>query len=134
SVCRGAYGIMYSGSVMQAAGTSGSAGTEGFRTNTNMIVSSNGGRTFDATLSNPYPNGFNFPLGAAEGPYSGASTNLGLGIGESFFNDWRNPEVQQWNANLQRELPGGWVVEAGYLGSKGNHLPDGESSMQYNQL
>jgi hypothetical protein len=134
TVFRSAYGIIYSGSVMQAAGTSGSAGTEGFRGSTNMIVSSNGGRTFDATMSNPYPNGFNFPLGAPEGPYSGANTNLGLGIGESFFNDYRNPVIQQWNTTIQREFGRGFVIEVGYLGSKGSHLIDGESSMSYNQL
>ena len=50
---RGAYALMYSGSVMQAAGTSGSSGTEGFTGSTNMIVSNNGGRTAEAYLSNP---------------------------------------------------------------------------------
>ena len=33
TVFRGAYGILYSGSVLQAAGTSGSSGTEGFQSN-----------------------------------------------------------------------------------------------------
>jgi hypothetical protein len=98
-----------------------------------MIVSTDNTNVL-ATLSSPFPNGFNLPLGSLEGPTSGASTQLGLDIGESFFNDWRNPVIQQWNANLQRELPGGWVIEAAYLGSKGQHLPDGESSMQFNQL
>jgi hypothetical protein len=31
-------------------------------------------------------------------------------------------------------LPGGWILEAGYLGSKGQHLPDGESNMPITQL
>ena len=133
TVLRGAYAMMYAPSVLQAAGTSGSSGTEGFRSSTNMIVSQDNTNIL-ATLSNPFPSGFNLPLGPLDGPTSGARTNLGLGIGESFFNDWVNPVVQQWNANLQRELPGGWEVEGVYLGSKGNHLPDGEGSMQYNQL
>src|SRR5262249_10250479 len=133
TVFRGAYGMMYSPSVLQAAGTSGSSGTEGFQSSTPMVVT-NDNTIILATLSNPFPSGFNLPLGPIESPVSGASTNLGLNIGESFFNDWVNPVVQQWNGNLQRELPGGWLVEASYLGSKGNHLPDGESSLQYNQL
>ena len=99
-----------------------------------MIVSNNGGRTIEASLNNPYPNGFNFPLGAVEGPISGANTNLGLGIGASFFNDYRNPVIQQWNANIQQEFGGGFLIEVGYLGSKGNHLIDGESNMTFNQL
>jgi hypothetical protein len=134
SVFRGAYGILYSGSALQAAGTSGSSGTEGFTGSTNMIVSNNGGRTFEASLNNPFPSGFNFPLGAAEGPISGANTNLGLGIGSSFFNDYRNPIIQQWNATIQQEFGRGFLVEVGYLGSKGQHLIDGESNMTFNQL
>ncbi len=86
------------------------------------------------TLNNPYPNGFNFPLGAVDGPFSGANTNLGLGIGASFFNDYRNPVIQQWNANIQQEFGEGFLIEVGYLGSKGNHLIDGESSMTFNQF
>jgi hypothetical protein len=133
-VVRGAYALMYAGSMMQAAGSSGSAGMEGYRGSTPIIASLDGNRTPATFLSNPIPNGFNLPLGAAEGPLSGASTNLGLGIGESFFNDWRNPVIQQWNFTVQRQLPGQIIVETGYLGSKGNHLVDGEGSMTYNQL
>lgn len=133
TVFRGAYAMMYAPSVVQAAGTSGSSGTQGFQSSTGMIVSVDNTNIL-ATMSNPFPNGFNLPLGSIEGPISGASTQLGLDIGESFFIDSRNPVIQQWNTNLQRELPGGWVIEAAYLGSKGQHLPDGESSMQYNQL
>jgi Carboxypeptidase regulatory-like domain/TonB dependent receptor len=128
-VARGAYGIMYSGSALQAAGHTGSAGMEGYRSSTSFITSLDG-RTPINFLSNPYPDGFNLPLGSG----TGASTNLGLGIGESFFVDYVNPVIQQWNFNLQRELPGNLVVEGGYTASKGNHLIDGEGSMTYNQL
>src|SRR5437764_1987762 len=55
TVLRGAYGILYSGSVLQAAGTSGSSGTEGFQTTSNMVVSTDGFKTIAATLSNPFP-------------------------------------------------------------------------------
>lgn len=134
TVMRGAYALMYAGSMMQAAGSSGSAGMEGYRGSTGMLTTLDGGRTVNAYLRNPYPNGFNLPLGSPDGPNSGASTNIGLGVGESFFNDSRNPVIQQWNFNVQRELPGNMVVEAGYLASKGNHLVDGEGSMTYNQL
>ncbi len=134
TVMRGAYALMYAGSMMQAAGSSGSAGMEGYRGSTGILATLDGGRTVNAYLRNPFPNGFNLPLGSPEGPNSGAATNLGLGVGESFFNDSQNPVIQQWNFNLQRELPGDMVVEAGYLASKGNHLVDGEGSMTYNQL
>lgn len=134
TVIRGAYGILYSPSVMQASGTSGSGGVQGFQSTSNMIVSIDNGRTIQNYLRNPFPAGFNLPLGSTEGPTSGSRTDLGLGIGDSFFIDSRNPVVQQWNLNIQNELKGGWVVTTGYLGSKGQHLIDGESTMTYNQL
>jgi hypothetical protein len=134
TVFRGAYGILYSPSVMQASGTSGSGGVEGFQSTSNMNVSFDNGRTVAAFLRNPFPTGYNLPLGAAAGPISGASTDLGLSIGDSFFNDSQNPMVQQWNFNIQQEVKGGWIINAGYLGSKGQHLVDGESNMTWDQL
>ncbi len=132
-VARGGYAVMYAGSALQAAGHTGSAGMEGYRSSTPFITSLDG-RTPINFLRNPFPDGFNLPPGPVPGPTSGPSTNLGLGIGESFFIDYVNPVIQQWNFNLQRELPGSLVVEAGYTASKGNHLIDGEGSMTYNQL
>ena len=78
--------MMYAPSVLQAAGTSGSSGTQGFQSSTGMIVSTDNTNIL-SSLANPFPNGFNFPLGSVEGPTSGASTQLGLDIGESFFID-----------------------------------------------
>ena len=118
SVFRGAYALMYSGSVMQAAGTSGSSGTQGFTGSTGMIVTTNGGRTFESSLSNPFPNGFNLPPGPT-GALGGEVTNLGLGIGDSYFNDYRNPVIQQWNATIQHELPAGFLVRGGLFGEQG---------------
>ncbi|MFN7919024.1 MAG: TonB-dependent receptor [Bryobacteraceae bacterium] len=130
TVFRGAYGILYSPSVLQASGTSGSSGTQGFTSTTGINFTFDGGVTAAASLRDPFPSGFNRPLGVAGGP----STQLGLGIGDSFFNDYVNPIVQEWNATLQRDLGKGFLVEAGYLANKGNHLIDGESNMTYNQL
>jgi hypothetical protein len=36
--------------------------------------------------------------------------------------DFRNPYVQDWNFNIQRELPGAFGLMVGYFGSKGTHL------------
>ncbi len=130
TVFRGAYGIMYSGSAITAAGTSGSSGVIGFESATPANFTNDSYRTYRTTWSNPFIDGFNLPLGAAGGP----GTNLGLGVGQGIFIDNQNPIIQQWNGNLQRELPGGWVLEAGYLGSKGNHLIDGEGGLNINQL
>ncbi len=32
------------------------------------------------------------------------------------------PYVQQWNLNVQKELPGNIVASVAYVGSKGTHL------------
>ena len=134
TVIRGGYGILYAPSLLQAAGTSGSSGTEGFTGGTALNTTLDNGSTFVASLANPFPNGFVKPLGSVNGPISGTLTDIGGSIGDSFFIDYRNPLVQQWNLNLQQQIKGNWIVQAGYLGSKGQHLPDGESSLTYDQL
>ncbi len=134
TVLRGAYGILYAPSMLQAAGTSGSSGTEGFTGGTALNSTLDNGTSFIASLSNPFPNGFIRPLGSANGPVSGTLTDVGGSIGDSFFIDYVNPVVQQWNFNIQQQVKGNWIIQVGYLGAKGQHLPDGESSMTYNQL
>jgi hypothetical protein len=40
----------------------------------------------------------------------------------SFERDAPWPVAQQWNLNIQRQLPGDLLWEIGYVGSKGNHI------------
>jgi hypothetical protein len=129
TVVRGAYGVFFSASALQAAGHTGTAGMEGFRSSTPFVTSLDG-RTPINFLENPFPDGFNFPTGKS----LGAETFLGLGVSESVFVDDANPYIQQWNFNLQREMPGSVVFEAAYIGSKGTRLIDGESGVVLNQL
>jgi Carboxypeptidase regulatory-like domain/TonB dependent receptor-like, beta-barrel len=129
TVIRAAYGITYSPSALQAAGHTGTAGMIGYRTASSMVVSLDG-RTPIAFLDNPFPNGFNLPPGTSLGP----ATNIGLGIGEGVIPDWHSPYIQQWNLNIQRELPGHIVFEAAYIGSKGTRLLAGESGITQSQL
>ena len=125
---------MYAGSVLQAAGTSGSSGTEGFTSTTNMITSFDSGEHIAAFLSNPFPNGFNLPLGGKNGPYSGNLTNIGGGVSESFFSDNANPMIQQWNgSSAARNRAAAFCLEAGYIGGTQHHLIDGENQF-YNQI
>ncbi len=35
---------------------------------------------------------------------------------------WIVPTTQQWNLSVQRQLGGNWVLELGYVGTKGTHL------------
>lgn len=129
-VLRGAYGIAFAPSAMQAAGSTGASGMDGFNSNSDAFFTFDTMRTVYTYLRNPFPAGYNLPTGRA----LGASTNLGLGIGDSYFDAYRNPYVQQWNLSLQRVFRGDLVVEAGYIGNHTIGLVDGEAGRQFNQL
>jgi hypothetical protein len=40
-----------------------------------------------------------------------------------FASDFKNPQVQQWNFQVERQVAGNLALTAGYLGTKGSHLP-----------
>jgi hypothetical protein len=117
-VVRAAYGILFQQSVLTASPLEYAA--EGYQTNTNMTTSFDSGRTINARWSDPFPQGFHFPTGST----LGAGTNLGFGAGGSNFGNPPSPKIQQWNLNVQRTMPGNIVVEVGYLGNRGQYLPD----------
>lgn len=121
TVVRGGYAIVYPPSPFTAGGAS--IGFTGFSSSTGFIPTLDSGRTVNTYIRDPFPNGFNFPLGR-EG---GQETNLGLGPGDAVFDGNRSPYVQQWSLNIQRALPHNWVAEIGYLGSRGINLIDGDS-------
>jgi hypothetical protein len=129
TVIRSGFGISYAPSALQAAGTSGSPGIEGFNSSTQFLGTADNQRTILATLRNPFPNGFNLP----KGPAGGALTDVGLGISDSFFDSYRNPYSIQWNFNIQRELPGQITAEVGYLANRGLFLVDGDPGQPYDQ-
>ncbi len=84
----------------------------GFSQNTNMVPTINN-IDFIATLSNPFPNGVQNPVGAA----AGKQTFLGQNI--SFFNqDPKIPRVSRWELGIQHVFRGGLLLEANYTGNK----------------
>ena len=112
TVLRGGYGIFFGflgqrrGDVVQS----------GFTRDTNLVPTVDG-INFIGTLSNPFPNGILEPLGASQGP----QTFLGQAV--TFFNPKPlTPYNQRWELGIQRELRGGWVVEAAYVGNRGTHI------------
>lgn len=129
-VLRGGFGISYAPSALQAAGTTGAPGVQGFGTTTNVNSSFTNQQTINATLSNPFPQGYVLPLGAAGGP----GTDLGLSIGESFFDSYRNPYSIEWNFNVQHQLPGQMTLEVGYIANRGLFLVNGETTTPYSQV
>ena len=130
TVIRSGFGISYAPSALEASGTSGAQGMEGFTVDTQMLPTTNNQQSAFATLSNPFPTGFIQPLGAAGGP----GTDIGNGIGESFFDSYRNPYSIQWNFNIQQQLPGQFTAEVGYLGNHGLFLVNGDPGSPYSQL
>jgi len=127
---RGGFGIVFAPSALQAAGTSGSPGIQGFASQTNFNTSFDNQHTIATTLDNPAPQGFNLPTGTS----LGAATSIGSGIDQSYFDSYRNPYSEQWNLNVQKGLPGKSTVEVGYLGNHGLFLINGDPGVPYSQL
>ncbi|MEP7274660.1 MAG: hypothetical protein ABI882_24435, partial [Acidobacteriota bacterium] len=68
--------------------------------------------------------------GAADGLLTQVGANL-----ESVLQDTVTPWSQQWNINIQRELPGQINVEVAYVGTRGLQLSrNGEGGLSLNQL
>ena len=85
---------------------------------TPWVTTLDGGLTPVATLSNPFPNGILQPPARSE---LFQNTLFGQSISSPVF-DQPYPYLQQWNFSVQRELPGGAVVDLAYAGSRGVHL------------
>ena len=89
----------------------------GFNQPTNLIPSLDNGQTYVGTLRNPFPNG----IDAAPGSSAGLTTFVGRAV--SFFNSKPlNPYNQRWSFSLQRQLPFGVVLDAGYVGNRAAKL------------
>ena len=86
------------------------------------------------TIALPFPDGISAPPGRGLGT-QGTQQYLTQVVQSITEADRRNhPEayVQQWNLNVERELPQGFVLSAAYVGSKGTHLA--QYSQQINQI
>ncbi len=70
-------------------------------------------------LSNPFPNGI---IPAPGHNVDALALFYGQGITAPLPKDPAG-YAQQWNFDLQRELPGGFAVDLAYAGSKSTHLP-----------
>jgi hypothetical protein len=113
TVIRAGYSIMYDPvginhqSVIQT----------GFEQPTNLIASLDNGQHYIATLSNPFPTGIQEAPGASRG----LKTYLGRAI--SYYDSGsRNPYMQRWILDVQRELRRGILLDVSYLGNRGTKL------------
>lgn len=110
---RAGYGVYYSRTTGQAFYQSvfGAPFSE-FRLNAGA---SNSNATFEAPFVQPFPTPASFPLFPA---YSSATNTTIYGVSPNF----RPAMVQQFSLNLQTELHAGWLLELGYVGTRGTHL------------
>ncbi len=97
---------------------------------TPFIASLNNGisPTPGTNLGNPFPAGIVGQSDAYPGPLYG----FGQQSIPVRLRNIRQPKLEQWNLNLQRELPGGLTVEAAYAGAAGSSLLSGATDI--NQL
>jgi hypothetical protein len=101
--------------------------TLGYSQQTPIIVSYDNNFTPATTLDNPYPSGLLQPVGNADGTAAGIGQALTIPD-----KDARSGYVQQYSFDIQRQMPAGFVVSAGYIGSKSLQLP--QDGRNINQL
>jgi len=124
TVLRGGWGLYWSPYSYPAAGTT-SWGQIGYSATT-LVPQPSGVPT--VTMSNPFPNGLTQPSGNTLGLLTGAGGDI------TFIDPNKGaPRVQQYSVDLQRELPGGVSVTAGYTGTTGTNL-DWGTSININQI
>jgi hypothetical protein len=126
TVIRTAYGVFFT---PPATAAGQSLGVIGFSQNTSMVTSLNGGVTPANTIDNPYPQGY-VPI---TGSSLGINTALGSSVTAQLYG-LRNPYTQNWNFGIQRVIPGGIIIDASYVGTKGTYLVAGNAGNGLNQM
>ncbi len=87
----------------------------GYSQNTSIQPTANVGLTFQATMANPFHQGVLEPAGSSAGP----NTFLGQGLPRSAPENFKNPQNMRYSVGFQRELPGQWLLDVAYVGSRG---------------
>lgn len=112
---RGGYGLFQLPNNLGLAGIDDPINTS----TTNMVTTIDGGKTPFSVLSNPFPTGIIHPPGH-DGPFQ--QTFEGQGF-NAFVNTNYPGYSQQWNLDVQRELPDGMLFDVAYVGSKATKIP-----------
>jgi Carboxypeptidase regulatory-like domain/TonB dependent receptor len=127
TVFRGGYGLFHAPSLRAAGAT---LGNYGFSATTTYTGSPNG-LTPTLAFSNPFPNGLNQPVGSSQGLLTGYGTSFESPL----TGDNRVPYTENWDVDVQRQLPGDLLIDVAYVGSHGVHLnQSGENDFNLDQL
>jgi hypothetical protein len=113
-VLRGGWGLYYAPWVYSSAGTN-SWGQYGFAATTDLPQTTGGAPT--VSMSNPFPSGLVQPSGSSLGYLTGVG-----GTVQYVDPNKGAPRVQQWSADLQRELPMNMSLTLNYTGLAGSNL------------
>ena len=93
----------------------------GFSQSTPIVPTNDNGLTFRANLTTPFVDGVLEPAGASLGP----NTFIGQDISRFAPLDWHDAQNMRYTIGMQRELPGQWLLEGSYVGSRGWDLLTG---------
>ena len=104
TVVRGGYGIFYNAPALNNVNS-------GPQQSNAPFVSA---QTFNSSLAVPV---------SLANPYPAAAAGAGSLTLSAFNRHQPDAKIQQWNMNIQQELTRNLVLEVGYQGSKGTHLP-----------
>ena len=122
TVVRGGYGIYWAPSFFSFQNAIG------YSQSTSIITSTDANFHPAATLSNPYPTGLLQPTGNSLAGLSG----IGQAITVFSPTSQSAGYVQEYSLEVQRQVPQGFVITVGALGSHSLHL--NESGLNINQL
>lgn len=123
TIIRGGYGIYWSPSISLGSPFN----SEGITATSNPATDVGG--IPQIQLSNPFPNGLDKPVGNALGD----STGIGKAI-SVYSPRAQSGRVQQFSIDVQRQLKGGFVMTAGYAGSRSKDLTWTAATLNMNQL
>ena len=115
TVFRAGFGGTYAPLETSTSNT-GAFATAGFSATTAFVGSLDGITPFNY-LHNPFPSGLVKPTGSS----LGAATYLGQSFA-AYDPNPHTPYALQWNADLQRALPGNLLIDIAYSANRGIHL------------
>ena len=119
TVLRSGFGILYSGYTGNASGSDSLSIQRFFRTTGTALVTPDNGRTYVATLTNPFPQDTGLLL-ATNDPARVKQLYQGNGLFAYQF-DQRPSYEMSYNFGLQHQL-GKWLLDGSFVGNRGVNL------------